>query len=1168
MALQAGLRPLLPTTHHLSPLLCRESINGTDSAHLEAAPPTRQCHLQDAAYMRTLALCIERGCARDGGAPVYRSAIEDYWEGHLATGSVGDRSPAMQPIRSYGETLRLAHQDMDVIGRENMLTAVNRQPINQTSLIDEAAWLSSYNGQHSFQEAEFGHGANSLIIAITTCAIPILFSLFRFLPAHSVTASRISVWLDQPFWGHRYRVPVAGNAGIMPTRSQALFIAYILLTNIFLAIFPLHLVQPNYMAPTRAQQIVFVIGDRTGVLAMADLAALFLFSSRNNILLWLTDWSHSTFLLLHRWVAYACIMQAVVHSVLMLVLYDRFHGTHASESQLDYWVWGIVATLAFVLMWPAALPPVRQRAYQIFLSAHQVLAALGLVATFLHIWYLFEYSWGYEIWVYVAGGMWFLDRALRLVRVAANGVRTATVTCVAGSEGHGDGNGDGEYLRVEIEGVAAEGHAYLYFPTLSWRVWEAHPFSVLSSFAGSSSSSSSSSAAAAAASNLPSHVGPSKEIPASSSSATDVEKSAPQTTHRTRSSASSGKDAVPVTTTTTTATATATATGPVRPCTALLMRTLSGATQLLAAKAAGGTITLPVLVESSYHANPAARKLDRCASLVCVAGGVGITAVLPLARRFGGLRTRLVWGMRSDDLLRAAAPELERLSSDRPGIEVETSVGVRLPIAEILRAELLREDEVGDIGIAVCGPPGMADECRRVIGEVVGREKVKRGVVLVDEAFSWSISHRPHEMSTHQQQQLDLPYISQDTSTYYLFLHGLLLHINWGVRYVRLSSSKARGSTLPTPHVGLGMKTHAAHAFVTLEPEGIDSYAAFNILPVDVGHEYPVYRHQRHRPTVRPENIATFISSLPFQGTALLVVKEEQGPKFHPSITMSSPSSPSPRRPRPMQILSLGLPRTGSYSMCLALTKLGYQNVYHGLQAVDSPSDWQHMGRAADALFPSLPSYNGRGMTTETWDELFGPCDAVTDVAGPFAESLLQCYPDAKVVLVLRDFDKWWPSMQTILTAIFGPLANVFRDYLEPLAGNAGTTRQVQKIMGGWMGLPGLGPGDGADVVLASLTEEKGREVYDRHNDLVRRLVPPERLLVYRLGEGWGPLCEFLGKDVPGEPFPHGNEAAAMRRTILNAQLRTFRRAVVGALPYLVGAVALGAGLWLAWDRF
>ncbi|KAL2753813.1 hypothetical protein ACRALDRAFT_2126729 [Sodiomyces alcalophilus JCM 7366] len=688
------------------PLLCLETINGTDSVHLPTRPPTPECHLKDAAYMRTLALCIERSCAIQGG--IYLSTIEKYWEGHLATVGhlvTGDWSHEMQPIRSYSEALRLAHQDVELIGRENMATVLNRQPLNQTSLIDETDWLRGYNGQTSFQEAELTHGRNSIAIAVTTCAIPILFSLLRFLPAYSVTASHLSVWLNQPFWGHRYRVPVVGNLGTMPTRAQALFIAYILLTNIVLGIFPLHLVQPHYRAPSQEAQIVWIIGDRTGALAMANFVALFLFASRNNILLWITNWSHSTYLLLHRWIGYACILHTVMHSILMLALYDRFRKTLDTVVHQPLWYWGIVATLSLVLIWPASVLPVRQKAYQFFLATHQLLAALSLITTFLHIWYIFEWDWGYEIWVYIAGAIWFLDRALRVIRIIANGgVRTATVIPVGS---------DGEYLRVDIEGVASDGHAYVYFPTLSWRAWEAHPFSILSSYAGP------------VATQAPRLVlqGDNNSEKTALSSSTGLEKSGGYMAQRTSSAASSTKGA-------------AAATGPLRPCTTLLIRPLSGMTKLLAAKAAAGSVSLPILLESSYYSNPSARNLDRCASFVGIAGGVGITAVLPAARRFGGLRTRVCWGMRSDDLFQAVTPELERLSADRPGILFETSIGARLPIADILRDELLRED-TGDIGIIVCGPPGMADECRRVIGEVVGSGKVKKGVIFVDDAFSW-----------------------------------------------------------------------------------------------------------------------------------------------------------------------------------------------------------------------------------------------------------------------------------------------------------------------------------------------------------------------------------------------------------------------------------------------
>ena len=40
---------------------------------------------------------------------------------------------------------------------------------------------------------------------------------------------------------------------------------------------------------------------------------------------------------------------------------------------------------------------------------------------------------------------------------------------------------------------------------------------------------------------------------------------------------------------------------------------------------------------------------------------------------------------------------------------------------------------------------------------------------------------------------------------------------------------------------------------------------------------------------------------------------------------------------------------------------------------------------------------------------------------------------------------------------------------------------------------------------------------------MIRGLVPPERLLEWSATDGWEPLCEFLGKDVPKTPFPHVN---------------------------------------------
>jgi hypothetical protein len=56
--------------------------------------------------------------------------------------------------------------------------------------------------------------------------------------------------------------------------------------------------------------------------------------------------------------------------------------------------------------------------------------------------------------------------------------------------------------------------------------------------------------------------------------------------------------------------------------------------------------------------------------------------------------------------------------------------------------------------------------------------------------------------------------------------------------------------------------------------------------------------------------------------------------------------------------------------------------------------------------------------------------------------------------------------------------------------------------------------------------------VFEEHNAAVRRAVPADRLLEYTIGSGWKPLCDFLGKPVPGEEFPRLNDTAAFQERI------------------------------------
>lgn len=76
---------------------------------------------------------------------------------------------------------------------------------------------------------------------------------------------------------------------------------------------------------------------------------------------------------------------------------------------------------------------------------------------------------------------------------------------------------------------------------------------------------------------------------------------------------------------------------------------------------------------------------------------------------------------------------------------------------------------------------------------------------------------------------------------------------------------------------------------------------------------------------------------------------------------------------------------------------------------------------------------------------------------------------------------------------------------------------------------------------------------------MIRGLVPKERLLEWTVEDGWEPLCEFLGKPVPDEPFPHTNTAAGWH----NHEDQIAKMYMMEALQTVVvlSAVAVGVGV-------
>jgi hypothetical protein len=144
-------------------ILCdaKDGSNEEHSMHTKRhshATNTVECFLKDAAFIRTLALCIDQRCTKDDKVPI--SVIEEYWEGHVGTGSVGDWSPSMQPAMLYQDALKAAQHDIEG-GNTTTTKPGASSSLTVTSLIADEDYLPRFHGNIWFDEIEKNHGRNS-----------------------------------------------------------------------------------------------------------------------------------------------------------------------------------------------------------------------------------------------------------------------------------------------------------------------------------------------------------------------------------------------------------------------------------------------------------------------------------------------------------------------------------------------------------------------------------------------------------------------------------------------------------------------------------------------------------------------------------------------------------------------------------------------------------------------------------------------------------------------------------------------------------------------------------------------------------------------------------------------------------------------------------------------
>lgn len=185
---------------------------------------------------------------------------------------------------------------------------------------------------------------------VTGFGTPLLFTWLGYVPFISGFLRKLKPYLAWPSTiGTYYVRPLPYLLGNAPTVGQSLSIGMFIILNIILTSANYQSRQPSAWYSSRWREIMAYVLCRSGNFAYIMAPLIFLFGGRNNILLWLTNWSHSTFLVLHRWIARIFAVQALLHSILAVVLY-KAEGTYDMEATMPYWIWGIVATLCVVVL--------------------------------------------------------------------------------------------------------------------------------------------------------------------------------------------------------------------------------------------------------------------------------------------------------------------------------------------------------------------------------------------------------------------------------------------------------------------------------------------------------------------------------------------------------------------------------------------------------------------------------------------------------------------------------------------------------------------------------------------------------------------------------------------------------------------------------------------------
>ena len=245
-------------------------------------------------------------------------------------------------------------------------------------------------------------------------------------------------------------------------------------------------------------------------------------------------------------------------------------------------------------------------------------------------------------------------------------------------------------------------------------------------------------------------------------------------------------------------------------------------------------------------------------------------------------------------------------------------------------------------------------------------------------------------------------------------------------------------------------------------------------------------------------------------------------------------------------VIGAGLSRTGTLSTRMALQHLLGAPCYHG--SVPVVEQIQH-------LQPWIEMFEAGKLDPDAARQLLSGYNSGVDwPVFPWYKELLEVFPNAKVLLTVRDPRSWFHSQKFIADTIQSMVADVPYSWFFYLLGSGKYAENMRKTSLIQHGIAGK-----LNRALFA-GEEASIKFYKEHVEEVQANVPPEKLLVFSVKEGWEPLCKFLDLPVPTVPFPNINDRKAVQR--LNIALKAIIWIVMVGIPLLLAWKMAGAEDW------